>query len=125
MKDAFVRLVEMAKMLRGENGCPWDKSRTLQNLDEDLIEEAHEVLEALKNNDDENLREELGDLLFNIVLMGVIAEQEGKFTLKEVIEDISDKIERRHTWVFGDDVANTPEEALAIWKENKEKEKNN
>ena len=122
MINSFQKLIEIAKMLRGPEGCPWDKSRTLFSLDKEIMEEAEEVLEAIKNKDHENLREELGDLLFNIMLMCQIAEEENHFTMKDVLDDITKKIVSRHTWVFGDDKASTPEEALAIWKKNKESE---
>ncbi len=121
MKE-FDELVRIAKKLRAPGGCPWDRSRKLTDLKEDLLEEAEEVGQALDNKDDENLREELGDLIFNIVLALVIAEEEGKFTGKEVLEDIAKKIISRHTWVFGEDKATTPEEALKIWAKNKAKE---
>ena len=122
MLKSFEELVKIAKKLRGPNGCPWDKSRQVSDLKEDLIEEAEEVAEAIDNKDDENLKEELGDLLFNIILLAVIAEEEGRFSMKGILDDIAEKIVRRHTWVFGDDKASTPEEALAIWAQNKAKE---
>jgi tetrapyrrole methylase family protein / MazG family protein len=121
MKE-FDELIRIAKKLRAPGGCPWDRSRKLEDLKEDLLEEAEEVGQALDNKDDENLREELGDLIFNIVLAVVIAEEEGRFEFKDVLSDIAEKIIRRHTWVFGDDKASTPEEALKIWAENKKKE---
>lgn len=121
--NSFKELLSIAKKLRGPDGCPWDQSRTVESLLEDFEEEAQEVKEALQKKDDENLKEELGDILFTILLMSLIAEEEGKFSLKEVLEDIQAKLIRRHTWVFGKDKASTPEEALAIWKKNKAKEK--
>ena len=123
MKE-FDELIKIAKKLRAPGGCPWDRSRKVEDLKEDLLEEAQEVGEALDNRDNENLREELGDLLFNIVLLTVIAEEEGRFEFKDVLKDVAEKIISRHTWVFGDDKASTPEEALKIWAINKEKEKN-
>lgn len=122
MKE-FDKLVSIAKKLRAPGGCPWDRSRKLEDLKKDLLEEAAEVGEAMDNKDDENLREELGDLIFNIVLAAVIAEEEGRFQFKDVLKDIANKIISRHTWVFGDDKARTPEEALKIWAQNKKKEK--
>lgn len=123
MIASLQKLLEIAKTLRGPNGCPWDKSRTLLSLQKDFAEEADEVLAALKNEDDANLKEELGDVLFNILLMTTIAEEEKRFTLKAVLEGVTEKIVSRHTWVFGDDKATTPEEAIAMWKKNKAKEK--
>lgn len=89
------------------------------------MEEADEVKQALEKKDYMNLREELGDILFNIVLMGVIAEEEGRFTLKEIFDEVKEKIISRHTWVFGEDKGrvNTAEEAIKKWKKNKIKER--
>ena len=120
---SFKRLVELAKQLRAPGGCPWDQKQTFGALAKCLEEEAHEVPEAIAKNDHSNLKEELGDLLFNMVMMMNIAEEEGEFTVEDVLADIEHKIISRHTWVFGDDKANTPEEALALWKKNKQKEK--
>ena len=122
MKE-FDELINIAKKLRAPGGCPWDRSRKLEDLKEDLLEEAEEVGEALDNKDDENLREEIGDLMFNIVLLATIAEEEGRFEFKDVLKDVANKIISRHTWVFGDDKVTTPEEALEIWAKNKAKEK--
>lgn len=78
--------------------------------------------EAIQKEDYENLKEELGDVIFNIVMMVNIAEEKKLFTMKEVLDDIAKKIIERHTWVFGDDKVETAEEALKKWKENKAKE---
>lgn len=123
MLDSFQKLVELARLLKSEKGCPWDHSRTLPLLQADFMEEAEEVREALERKDDANLREEMGDVLYTMILMGLIAEEEKKFTLKDVFEEVHKKIVSRHTWVFGADKASTPEEALKIWKKNKKKEK--
>ena len=123
MMQSFKKLVEIARQLRGPEGCPWDQSKTLEELQKDFMEEADEVKQALEKNDWKNLREELGDVLFNMVLMTVIAEEQGLFTMKDVLEDIQKKIVSRHTWVFGDDKASTPGEAIALWQKNKENER--
>jgi tetrapyrrole methylase family protein / MazG family protein len=123
MINSFKELVDIAKKLRGPEGCPWDKSLSLSDVPKHLQEELDEVMEAIEKNDYENLREELGDVLFNLILMCVMAEEAGHFKMKDVLDEIQTKIVNRHTWVFGDDKADTPEEALAIWKKNKEKEK--
>jgi uncharacterized protein YabN with tetrapyrrole methylase and pyrophosphatase domain len=125
MIKSFKELVEIAQKLRGPDGCPWDKSKTFENIQKDFMEEADEVREALEKKDWDNLKEELGDILFNIVMMTTIAEEQGFFSMKDVLQDIQKKIVDRHTWVFGDDKASTPEEALALWNKNKEKEKAN
>ncbi len=121
MKTSFQRLIDIAKKLRSENGCPWDREQTIESLMEGLEEEAGEVLEAVQKNDYANLQEELGDLLFQIVMISQIASEKGLFTMKEVMDDIAQKLIDRHTWVFGDDKAETAEEALKKWKENKKK----
>ncbi len=125
MLPSFQKLVDIARTLRGPSGCPWDKSRTILSLQKDFMEEAEEVKQALEKEDYANLREELGDILFNIVLMGVIAEEEKRFTLKEILQEVEKKIVSRHTWVFGKDKGKvkTPEEALAQWATNKRAER--
>ena len=117
-------LIEIAKKLRSPTGCPWDRKKTIETLLPDFSGEAKEVEEAIQKGDLKNLKEELGDVLFNIVLLSVIAEEEGKFTMDDVLEGVAEKIVSRHTWVFGKDKASTPEEALALWGKNKIKEKN-
>lgn len=123
MKHSFQRLIDIAIQLRSDNGCPWDRAQTIESLMEGLEEESGEVLDAVKKGDYENLREELGDLLFQIVMVSQIASEERLFTMKEVMDDIVKKLIDRHSWVFGTDKAETAEEALKKWKENKEKQK--
>lgn len=90
---------------------------------ENIEEEAKEIQEAFEKRDWKNLKEELGDVLFNIVLTAQIAEEEGKFTINDVLKEIDEKIRSRHTWVFGKDKAKTPEEALNMWRKNKAAQK--
>jgi len=116
-------LLKLAKKLRAPDGCPWDREQTIQSLMKCIEEEAEEVIEAVQKDDLENLKEELGDLLFNIAMVMNIAEEKEYFTTEEVFEAIQEKIISRHTWVFGDDKVETAEEALALWKKNKEKER--
>lgn len=123
MKTSFQKLIDIAKKLRSETGCPWDKAQTIESLLEGIEEEAEEVGEAIKNGDYSNLREELGDLLFQIILIAQIASERELFDMKDVMDDLAEKLVRRHSWVFGDDKAKTPEEALKKWKANKRKEK--
>jgi MazG family protein len=123
MKNAFQNLIDIAKKLRSPTGCPWDREQTIESMLKCLKEESIEVEEAIEKGDHENLREELGDLLFQIVMICQIASEKGLFTMKEVMEDIVKKLIERHSWVFGTDkVANT-EEAIAQWKKNKAKKK--
>ena len=122
-KRTLEYLIELAEKLRGENGCPWDKKQTIASLLKHMEEEVHEVREAIENGDHDNLREELGDVLFQIVMITQIAKEHEYFEMGDVIEEIGEKIVSRHTWVFGEDNANTPEEALELWRRNKEIEK--
>lgn len=119
----MISLLALAKTLRGPKGCPWDKSLTLADIPKNLIEESEEIREAIEKEDWENLKEEIGDLLFNLCLMMTIAEEKGYFKPEDIIAHNAKKITERHTWVFGDDKANTPEEAIALWNKNKTKKK--
>lgn len=116
-------LLNIAKKLRQE--CPWDKKQTLSKYPDRLLEESEEIREAIEKKDWKNLKEEIGDVLFNLIMMMQIAEEEGHFSAKEVLSSCEEKIIKRHSWVFGDDTASTPEEALALWEKNKKTEKKN
>ncbi|TCN17664.1 nucleoside triphosphate pyrophosphohydrolase [Mesobacillus foraminis] len=109
--------------LRGPNGCPWDKKQTHASLKKYLIEEAYELIEAINNEDIDHMVEELGDVLLQVMLHAQIGEDDGYFTIEDVIEGISEKMVRRHPHVFGDIVAEDEEEVLKNWQEIKEKEK--
>lgn len=115
--------------LRGENGCPWDKAQTHESLRRYLLEETYEVLEALdhlKERGDQgyqDLREELGDLLLQVLLHGEIASQSGKFTVDDLAHALADKLIRRHPHVFGENKLHSSEEVLEVWEKNKQKEK--
>lgn len=122
-KKTFKDITWLAKKLRSKTGCPWDRKQTIPSMLEHIIEEAEEVAQAIRKGDDHNLREELGDVLFQIVMIAQIAKENGKFDIDGVIKDIDKKIRSRHTWVFGKDKAHTPEEAIEKWLENKKKEK--
>lgn len=119
----FQKLLEIVAQLRAEGGCPWDRKQTIGSLLPKLIEEAQEVKEAVEKKDSENLEEELGDVLLNILMISEIAQEDGKFTIDSILEKITKKVVSRHTWVFGTDKAETAEEALAIWAKNKRSEK--
>jgi len=109
MKE-FKELWEVVKYLRSEKGCPWDRAQTSESIAFDLVEEAYEVVDAIKENRIEKLKEELGDLLFLILLHIEIKEEEGAFTLEEVLKDIKNKMITRHPHVFGDKKFETHEE---------------
>ena len=123
-KNNFNDLVETFAVLRGPNGCPWDKKQTHETLIKCLRNETQELVEASEKKDDENMKEELGDVLLQVLMHSQIAAEEGKFTIDDVIQGLYDKLHRRHPHVFGDHAqAATPEEALALWKEMKQKER--
>ncbi len=115
----------LTRKLRSDKGCPWDKKQTIESMLKCFLDETQEVKDAVRKKDYKNLKEELGDVLFQILMIAQIAEEEGLFDMDGVVEDIYKKIVSRHTWVFGKDKVNTPEEAIAQWQENKRKEKDN
>jgi len=124
MKKLFDDLVETFAILRGPNGCPWDKKQTHASLIKNMREEAEELVSAIEKNDVENMKEELGDVLLQVLLHAQIAKEEGFFTIDDVMQGLYDKLHRRHPHVFGAHTkAASPEEALAVWKEMKQKEK--
>ncbi|MFH1284534.1 MAG: MazG nucleotide pyrophosphohydrolase domain-containing protein [Candidatus Peregrinibacteria bacterium] len=114
----------LAEKLRSDTGCPWDRKQTIVSMLKYIKDEVEEVSQAIENGDHENLKEELGDVLFQIVMIAQIAREHGYFDMDGVVEGIYKKIRSRHTWVFGKDKARTPEEAVEKWKENKKREKN-
>ncbi|MBO7191329.1 MAG: MazG family protein [Elusimicrobiaceae bacterium] len=124
MKNTFEELVETFAVLRGPNGCPWDKKQTHESLIKNMREEAEELVAAIEKKDVENMKEELGDVLLQVLLHAQIAKEEGLFTIEDVMQGLYDKLHRRHPHVFGDHAkAASPEEALAVWKEMKKQEK--
>lgn len=124
MKNLFDDLVETFAVLRGPNGCPWDKKQTHESLIKNLREESEELITAIEKKDVENMKEELGDVLLQVLFHAQLAKEEGLFTIDDVMQGLYDKLHRRHPHVFGDHAkAASPEEALAVWKEMKRKEK--
>lgn len=115
IQDQFTRLCEIVARLRAPGGCPWDCEQTHQSLVPGLLEEAYEVAEAIRTHDDGNLREELGDLLLQVVMHAQIASEEGRFALSEVSRDIADKLVRRHPHVFGESDARDTGAVLKQW----------
>jgi tetrapyrrole methylase family protein / MazG family protein len=120
---SFHSLIKLAQKLRSPTGCPWDRKQTISSLTPKLVEECAEVLAAIEKNDYENLSEELGDLLFNIIMIAEIAREKKFFTITKVLQKVERKIIARHSWVFGADRGKikTAEQALEKWKENKMK----
>ena len=123
----FEKFKEIIARLRGEGGCPWDREQTHESLKAPCIEEAAEVICGINILDETgnaaNLKEELGDLLLQVVMHAQIAEEEGIFTMDDVIADISEKMIRRHPHVFGNVTAETSNEVLQNWEEIKSEEK--
>lgn len=122
--DRFLDLVEVMDTLRSPNGCPWDARQTHRSLVEYLVEEAYETVEAIESDDDPGLREELGDLLLQIVFHARIAqESESNWDIDDVADGIITKLIARHPHVFGDATADTAEQVEANWHAVKAKEK--
>ena len=121
--QVFDEFVQTIALLRGENGCPWDKKQTHESLKECLTEEAGEVMEAIDKKDDENLCEELGDLLLQVVMHAQIAAEENRFTIEDVVRGVNEQMVRRHPHVFGEATVSSVEEGLSLWEQIKKQEK--
>lgn len=119
----FDVLREIIAVLRSPEGCPWDRKQTHESLKKYLIEEAYEVLDAIDRQDEEDIAEELGDVLLQVMLHAQIGEDEGMFAIEDVIESISRKMIRRHPHVFGEAKAESAEEVVVNWQEIKKQEK--
>src|SRR5208337_4540432 len=123
--DSFQNLLDIMAVLRGEDGCPWDREQTRESLTPYLVEETYEVIEAIEENSPQKIKEELGDLLFQIVFHCQIAKERGEFSMEDVIDDISRKMIGRHPHVFGDANYETSEQVLKQWEERKREEGKN
>lgn len=121
--DALRKLIAIVDRLRASDGCPWDREQTRTSVAPHLVEEAHEVLDAVESKGDADTAEELGDLLMGIVLFARIAEQDGRFDLAAVAEGVSQKLVRRHPHVFGDVRVDSADQALANWERIKQGER--
>lgn len=128
---AFARLVELVRVLRSPEGCPWDREQTLQSLRPFVLEETYEVLDALDRDDRHALREELGDFIFEGVLLAQLCAESGDFTVADSLHAISDKLVRRHPHVFGEPAGGgaderprptTPDEVVERWEDLKARE---
>ena len=116
-------LFDILYILRGENGCPWDRVQTKESIRENMIEEAYELVDAIDLNDDDKMREEIGDVLMQAAFHTLFAEERGAFSREDVVTELCKKLISRHTHVFGKDEAASGEAALALWNKNKQKEK--
>lgn len=126
-KYTYEDFLEIIKALRSDNGCPWDRVQTHESLKPCMMEEAAELLASIRIYDrtgnPENMREELGDVLLQVVMHAQIASEEGLFTMEDVVDEVCRKMIRRHPHVFGTSSADTSEEALQNWEEIKKEEK--
>ena len=120
--DAFLKLLEIVRRLRAPDGCPWDKEQTRESLKTFLVEEMHELLEAIDENDPVMIREELGDLLFQIIFHCRLSKEMGQFDINDVIDGIAEKMINRHPHVFGKDKLKTSDDQVIKWEEHKKKE---
>lgn len=126
-KYTYEDLLHIIRTLRSEDGCPWDRAQTHESLKPCMMEEAAELLASIRiygqTGDSENMREELGDVLLQVVMHAQIASEEGLFTMADVVDEVSRKMVRRHPHVFGKGSADTPDEVLMNWEEIKKEEK--
>ncbi|QDJ13852.1 nucleoside triphosphate pyrophosphohydrolase [Mergibacter septicus] len=122
--DRMQKFIEIIARLRDpKNGCPWDLEQSFETMSPYVLEEAYEVVEALEQNDPINLKEELGDLLLQVVFLSQLASEANLFTFDEVVESVSEKIVRRHPHVFGKVKADTSEQVLQNWEQIKQQER--
>lgn len=122
--ESFNKLVKILKRLRNpSNGCPWDRKQTLHSLKEYVLEEAYELVEAIEMESVDKQKEELGDLLLQIIFLSQLHREKGHFTIKDVIDTLNRKLIRRHPHIFGDASARTAEEVRKNWEKIKKTEK--
>jgi MazG family protein len=121
--EEFDELVEIADILHGPDGCPWDRKQTFQSLRPHILEEVHELLEAVDDDDAEGMVEELGDVLFQIIFYGKLGEKNKRFSLEDIITTVSEKLVRRHPHVFGDVEVKNADEVVHHWEKAKAEEK--
>ena len=122
--NSLSKLIKITDTLMGEDGCPWDKVQTRESLKPYLVEETYEVLDALDANDPEKIKDELGDLLYQILFHSKIASLKSEFDFRDVIDNLSEKMVRRHPHVFQEGELNTPDQVVKQWEEIKRNEKN-
>ena len=119
----FERAVEIMHRLRAPGGCPWDREQTFDSITKYTVEETYEVLEAIEQRDWQELPQELGDLLLQVLFYAEMAKEDGHFSIDTVLDTLSDKLVRRHPHVFGEVEANTSGEVLRNWEAIKRQER--
>ncbi len=117
------RLVDIVAVLRSENGCQWDREQTHKSLRPNMIEEAYEAVDAIDDGDVANLREELGDVLLQVVLHSQIAKDDNEFDIEDVARELSEKLIHRHPHVFGDTKVSSTKDIVDNWDKLKKEEK--
>ena len=117
------RLIDIVKTLRSENGCAWDREQTHYSLKKNMIEEAYEAVDAIEDGDATHLKEELGDVLLQVVLHSQIAKEANEFTIEDVAKGLADKLVHRHPHVFGNTKVNSTKDILDNWDKLKAEEK--
>ncbi len=122
-KYTFTQLLEIMRVLRGPNGCPWDREQTHGSIRNDAIEEIYEVADAIDTQDDAALCEELGDVLLQVVFHAQIAKEEGSFTFDDIVDTIAKKLVLRHPHVFAENHVDSSSEVLDLWDSIKKEEK--
>tara|TARA_B110000263_G_scaffold169129_1_gene147326 strand:+ start:8323 stop:9072 length:750 start_codon:yes stop_codon:yes gene_type:complete len=120
--DKFNKLIKIVKKLKAPDGCEWDRKQTHQSLTPYLLEETHEVIEAIENKDYDALKEELGDLLLHVIFQADLASDKNKFSVEELLDGINNKLIRRHPHIFLDDFNHSYKKRS--WEAIKKKEKN-
>lgn len=116
-------LLEIMHILRGENGCPWDRVQTHETIKKNMIEECYEAIDAYDSGDDNAFANELGDVFLQVVFHAVIADERGAFNFDDILYELCTKLITRHTHVFGEDKALDSKDALGFWEKSKSKEK--
>ena len=119
----FDRFIDIVRELRSENGCPWDKEQSPDSLKRYLLEETQETIEAINNNNQQHIKDELGDILYVMVLLAQIHDEVNSFDIGDVIDSITDKMIRRHPHVFNDEKIETVAELRKKWLEIKNMER--
>ncbi len=123
--NTIKELIQLIKKLRSPDGCPWDRKQKKEDIGKYILEEAYEVFDSLAEKNPQALKEELGDLLFQILFLAEISEDAGLFSLGDILEEIIKKMVRRHPHVFGDEKVNSVQEVKENWQQIKRKERNN
>ncbi len=121
MKESYHELVEAIKKSREK--CPWAKELEVEKMANELHDEVNEIIKAVENKDNDNLKEEIGDLIMDATHLALLCEEKGLFKAKEVLVGVKEKLVRRKPWVFGDMKVESTEEAVKVWNEIKKKEK--